>query len=172
MLEERETLYFNPPCGYNVVYFNRETSGLVLQHQQHNLEEVESELAIAKTFADRNGDLVELLPERKQPQGVKTPDARHNKKEIWEYKTLTEEAVTLRTAVDRKIREVITQGVKNIAVLIERQKYDIQEINKGFAFGIDNDEDSLIQKVSLIFRGKIQTINRKDWKNGSRFSRF
>ncbi len=172
LLKEREDLCFNPPQGYNAVHFNRETGGLVLQHQQHNLQEIESELVIAKTFADQNGDLIELLPERKQPQGVKAPDARHNKKHIWEYKVLTEEAITLRTAVDRKIRETIEQKAPNLAILIDRQKYDIQEINKGFAFGIDGDEDSLIQNLSLVFKGKIQTINRRDWNNGSRFSKF
>lgn len=173
LLAEREKLYLKPPENFSSVYFNQDNGGLVLMHQQHNRDTFEKwELPIAKAYADTDGALIEFLQERKMPKGVSTPDVRHDGKEIWDYKAISEEAVTLRTSANNKILDGLRQGVANIAVLIDREKYDIQEINRGFDYGLAFDDEQKIQKLSLVFRGKIQEINRKEWNNGKRFQRF
>ena len=161
-IEESREIYQNAGSEYQRYYFDEDTGGFVLIHQEHKL--TDSELFVAETFAGQ-GSRVKLLGEQNL-EGIKTPDAELDG-EFWEFKELRN-AINVRGAVQQDIREGKKQA-RNIAYHIN-QDFNIVDINAGIQTAIRFDENRLVQQITLIFRtGSFKTLTRSELENGEGF---
>ncbi len=161
-IEESREIYQNSGSEYQRYYFDEDTGGFVLIHQEHKL--TDSEVFVAETFA-RQGRRVKLLSEQNL-EGIKTPDAELDG-EFWEFKELRN-ARNVRGAVQQDIREGKKQA-RNIAYYIN-QDFNILDINAGIQTAIRFDESRLVQQITLIFRtGSLKTLTRSELENGESF---
>lgn len=164
-IQQSRKIYNNTEPEYERYYFDEDTGGFVLIHQNHNTSE--SDKFIAQALALR-GNRVKLLSER-GAEGVRTPDADVNG-EIYEFKELTEQSQSLRNRVQEGIGKGRSQGATVVVYYLNRATYDIEQINRGIRQAFFWDREQQIQKISLLLRNEeILTITREKWENGQRF---
>jgi hypothetical protein len=135
---------------YRQIYFDEETGGVVLIHEEHSRQDIQSEQFIAQAFA-KQGKQVRLLQEIGLPEGVKTPDAEIEGV-LWDFKRLTEDATSLANRVQAGIKQAIKQSAVNVGYHIDRSEYDLSEIERGIKRALDLDTAKQIDRVVLIFR--------------------
>lgn len=164
-IEESREIYQNAGQEYQRYYFDEDTGGFVLIHQEHNT--IESDCFIAEILA-KQGKRVSLLSEQAS-EGVKTPDAEIDG-EVYEFKELTEQSQSLANRVQEGIGKARKQGVRGVIYHINRTNYDINQINRGLRQAFFWDKERQIQKISLLFPdGNLKTITREEWENGNNF---
>lgn len=164
-IQQSQEIYNSAESGYERYYFDADTAGFVLIHQNHQTSE--SNRFIAQTLA-RQGRRVKLLSEQ-APEGVKTPDAEVDG-DIYEFKELTEQSQSLRNRVQEGISKARSQGATRVVYHINRESYNLEQINRGIRQAFFWDIEQQIQAIALVFRtGETQTITREEWENGRRF---
>ena len=163
-IQQNKQIYNLYTAEYEQYYFDDQTGGFILIHQQHNLNP--SELFIAEAFA-KQGNQVKLLQEQAQI-GEKTPDAKINNEE-WEFKELSPNAVNIKNRVQRGIATAKKQA-PNIAYHINNDRANLQDINRGIIRALVWDIEGNIQKIALVFQnGTINSLNREQLDNGEYF---
>lgn len=164
-IQQSQEIYNSAEPEYERYYFDADTGGFVLIHQNHQTSE--SNRFIAQTLA-RQGRRVKLLSEQ-APEGVKTPDAEVDG-EIYEFKELTEQSQSLRNRVQEGISKARSQGATRVVYYINRESYNLEQINRGIRQAFFWDIEQQMQALALVFRtGEIKTITREEWQNGRRF---
>jgi hypothetical protein len=155
-------IYQDAASEYQRYYFDINTGGFVLIHQDHNI--TSSEQFVAKILANQ-GNQVKLLSEKWANEG-KIPDAEIDD-DLWEFKELTN-AINVRGAVQRDIRDGKKQA-SNIVYHIN-QPCDRADINQGIASAIRMEQKKLILKIILIFPdGTYKLLTREEIENGQSF---
>ncbi len=124
-----------PEPKYQQTYFDQETGGFVLIHEQHGKQDIQSEQFVAQAFAEQ-GKQVRLLKEIGLPEGMKTPDAEIDGV-LWDFKRLTEDATSLANRVQAGIKQAIKQSAENVGYHIDRSEYDLSEIERGIKRALD-----------------------------------
>ncbi|PSF32674.1 hypothetical protein C7H19_21360 [Aphanothece hegewaldii CCALA 016] len=164
-IQQSREIYEQATSDYERYYFDENTGGFILIHQEHNKST--SNVQIATVLA-RLGNRVKLLSEQ-ATTSVKTPDAEINH-EIYEFKELTEESRSLSNRVQEGIGQAKKQGATAVIYYINRSTYDIWQINRGIRQAFFWDKNQQIQKISLLLpTGELKTIFREDWENGEYF---
>jgi Contact-dependent growth inhibition CdiA C-terminal domain len=164
-LERSQNIYNSFSEEYERYYFDENTGGFVVIHQNH--QTTESERFIARILA-QNGKQVKLLNEQAET-GVKIPDAEVNGV-IYEFKELTEESQILGNRIQEGIGQARKQGATAVVYYINRSTFEIWQINRGIRQAFFWDRQEKIQEISLLFRdGKLETITREEWENGKYF---
>ena len=162
-IQESQNIYNFAEPEYERYYYDERTGGFVLIHQNHNTND--SERWVAEVFA-RQGRRVKLLSEQAAP-GIRTPDAEIDG-EIWEFKELSSEAVSIKNTVQRGVA-VAKKRAPNVAYHINTDA-DIADINKGITRALVWDTEKLLQKISLVFNdGRVQVLTREELDNGESF---
>ena len=149
-ISKSQELYESAKSEYQRTYFDEQTGGFVLTHEQHGKQDIQSEQFVAQAFA-RQGKHVRLLKEIGLPEGVKTPDAEIEVV-LWDFKRLTEGATSLANRVQAGIKHAIKQSAVNVGYHIDRSEYDLSEIERGIKRALDLDIAEQIDRVVLIFR--------------------
>lgn len=161
-VQQSREIYNSAEPEYERYYFDINTGGFVLIHQDHNTSS--SEIFVALVFA-KQGKQVKLLSEKTELR-EKTPDAEVDC-EVWELKELRN-ATNVRGAAQRDMRDGKKQA-RNIAYHIN-QDYDIADINAGIRSAIRLDDKRLIEKITLVFnKGDEKTLTREELENGEDF---
>ena len=162
-IQQSQNIYDLAEAEYERYYYDEDTGGFILIHQNHNTNN--SERFIAEILA-RLGRRVKLLSEQAAP-GIRTPDAEIDG-EIWEFKELSPEAVSIKNTVQRGVA-VAKKRARNVAYHINTEA-NIADINKGITRAMVWDTERLLQKISLIFNdGKVQELTREELDNGESF---
>ena len=156
-------IYNRAEPEYERYFYDENTGGFVLIHQNHNL--TDSERFVAEVFA-RFGRMVKLLSEQ-AASGIRTPDAEIDG-EIWEFKKLSVEAINISNAVQRGVA-VAKKRAPNVAYHIDTDA-DIRDINRGITRAIVWDTERLLQKIALVFNDRrVQVLTREELDNGQNF---
>jgi hypothetical protein len=162
-IEESWEIYNQVAPEYERYFYNENTGGFVLIHENHNI--TDSERFVAEVFA-RQGKRVKLLSEQ-AASGIRTPDAEIDGKS-WEFKQLSVEAINVSNAVQRGVA-VAKKRAPNVAYHIDKD-VDIGDINRGIARAMVWDTERLLQKIALVFNdGRIQILTREELDNGEKF---
>lgn len=162
-IQQSLEIYNQAEPEYQRYYYDEDTGGFVLIHQDHNTND--SERFVALVFA-KLGRRVKLLTER-ATYGIKTPDAEIDG-EIWEFKELSSEAVNISNAFQRGVA-VAKKRAPNVAYHINTDA-DITEINKGITRALVWDTSKLLQKIELVFNeGRVMSLTREELDRGEDF---
>jgi hypothetical protein len=162
-IQKSQEIYNLAELEYERYFYDENTGGFVLIHQDHNTND--SERFVAEVFASL-GRRVKLLSEQASP-GIRTPDAEING-EIWEFKELSQEAVSIKNAVQRGVA-VAKKRAPNMAYHINC-KANIEDINRGIIRALVWDTERLLQKIALVFNdGRMQVLTREELDNGQYF---
>ena len=154
---------YNQAPEYERYYYDEDTGGFVLIHQDHNIND--SERFVAVVFA-KLGRRVKLLSEQ-AASGIRTPDAEIDG-EIWEFKELSPEAINVSNAFQRGVA-VAKKRAPNVAYHINTN-VDIEEINKGITRALVWNTEKLLQKIYLVFNDeKVRSLSREELDNGEDF---
>ena len=163
-IRESQNIYNFADPEYERYYYDNDTGGFVLIHLNHNTND--SERFVAEIFA-KLGRRVKLLSEQAAP-GIRTPDAEIDG-EIWEFKELSPEAVSIKNTVQRGVA-VAKKRAPNIAYHINTDA-DVEDINKGITRAMVWDTERLLQKIAIVFNDrKLQVLTREELDNGESFS--
>ncbi|HBB35514.1 MAG TPA: hypothetical protein DC064_27925 [Cyanobacteria bacterium UBA9273] len=162
-IRESEQIYNLAEPEYERHYYDGYTGGFVLIHQAHNT--TASEIFTAEVLA-RLGRRVKLLSEQ-SASGIRTPDAEING-EIWEFKELTQEAVSIKNTIQRGVA-IAKKRASNVAYHINTEA-NIGDINRGITRAMVWDTEMLLQKIALVFNdGNVQVLTREELDNGQYF---
>ncbi|MEG3851013.1 hypothetical protein QT971_28580 [Microcoleus sp. herbarium19] len=165
-IRESQNIYDFADPEYERYYDDDDTGGFVLIHVNHNTND--SEKFVAEVFA-KLGRRVKLLSEQAAP-GVRTPDAEIDG-EIWEFKELSPEAVSIKNTVQRGVA-VAKKRAPNVAYHINTE-VDIEDINRGISRAMVWDTERLLQKISIVFNdSQVQILTREELDNGQYFSQL
>jgi Contact-dependent growth inhibition CdiA C-terminal domain len=149
-VRESRGVYDNAKPEYDRTYFDKATGGFVLVHKGHNRgESFASELFVAQTLAQR-GSRVFLLDETETIAGSR-PDARVDR-EIWDFKRLTPDAVAFTNRIQAGIKAARKQGAVKVAYHIDREDFDLDEIERGIKRALSLDVREQVQAVILVFK--------------------
>jgi hypothetical protein len=162
-IEESQEIYNLAEPEYERYFYDENTGGFVLIHQDHNT--TDSERLVALVFASL-GRRVKLLSEQ-APPGIRTPDAEIDG-ELWEFKELSQEAVSIKNTVQRGVA-VAKKRAPNVAYHINTEA-NIEDINRGITRALVWDTQRLLQKIALVFNDSIvQVLTREELDNGRYF---
>lgn len=162
-IEESQEIYNLAEPEYERYFYDENTGGFVLIHQDHNT--TNSERFVALVFANL-GRRVKLLSEQ-APPGIKTPDAEIDG-ELWEFKELSQEAVSIKNTVQRGVA-VAKKRAPNVAYHINTEA-SIEDINRGITRALLWDTQSFLQKLALVFNdSRVQVLTREELDNGQYF---
>lgn len=162
-IQESQEIYNFAEPEYERYFYNENTGGFVLIHQDHNT--TDSEKFVAKVFAVQ-GKRVKLLSEQ-AAAGIRTPDAEIDG-ELWEFKELSVDAINISNAVQRGVA-VAKKRAPNVAYHINTAA-NIRDINTGIARAIFWDRESFLQKLAIVFNdNRVQVLTREEMENGQYF---
>lgn len=160
---ESKNIYNLADPEFERYYYDENTGGFVLIHLNHNNNN--SEKFVAKVFA-KLGKRVKLLSEQ-APIGIRTPDAEING-EIWEFKELSPEAVSIKNTVQRGVA-IAKKRAPNVAYHINKT-VSIGDINRGIARAMIWDTEKFLQKIAIVFNdSRVQVLTREELDNGQYF---
>jgi Contact-dependent growth inhibition CdiA C-terminal domain len=149
-VRKSQEIFDNSEPKYDRTYFDEATGGFVLVHEGHNRgESFISELFIAQTLAKR-GSRVFLLDESETIVGSR-PDARVDR-EIWDFKRLTPDAVAFTNRIQAGIKAARKQSAVKVAYHIDREDFDLDEIERGIKRAFFLDVREQVQAVILVFK--------------------
>ena len=125
-------------------------SGKVRVHQNHGTSEKEENISIAKYFAEKYGEEIDLIP---NPNNEKSADTLNRSREIFqEYKVNSKPS---KSAIDNELRKTATQSC-NVVILIDSD-VDFVTLARGIKGRVSQ---ANIEEIILIKDGKDLTLSR------------
>lgn len=137
------------------VEYEDETGGKVVIEKGYT--ESKNEMYIAKERA-KLGNTVIL---QKVTNTSKSSDTIENGERI-EYKTITNEATNIRTAVNNALRKGKKQA-KHVLLYFENSNINLIDITIGIKKSLNHDESGLVNKVSVMIGDEDITKTKEEW---------